>query len=257
MIPGKSAAAFQLSVRTLRESNDKLYFWTLTFERVTSDRWAMYMWKLFNQWLSRWCDGLVRGVRVIEFHETHGAHFHFIINRRIPVQIVRRISARWGFGRNHAEPCWDGAAAYLSKYMSKNYRKQFPTGMRRWACIGGFKGSRVRDLQLVSTGSRNTKRLFGGRRVHIAGIQMAYLLTDFFGPLKEWPSKFVRRCQCAGGIIEDIHEDEEWWRQWKRDSRGYTQFEIDLFNEVTQRNLTNQDVREVLTGYPHSVESVL
>jgi len=111
----------------------------------------------------------------------------------------------------------------------------------------------VRDLKLVSNGSKNVGKLFGGHKAHIAGIQMAYMLSDFFGPLKEWPSGFTRRCQCAGGLLEDIDEEEQWWRNWKRNSQGYTQLEVDLWNEVTQRNLTERDCVEVLTRYPKMV----
>jgi len=255
MIPCKSAAAFQLSCRKLREHNKVLYFWTFTFVEAQSDVWAMYMWKVFLQWLARWTDGQAKGVRVLELHREHGIHFHFIINRRISVDVVRRVAARWGFGWVDVRVCWDIPAAYLSKYLSKDYRRMYPCGMRRWACIGGFRGSKVRDLKLESRGDWNRQELFGDRRVHIAGIQMVYMLTDFLGPVSRWSDKWREVCRVAAGLCEAKSEVDEWWNQLKRTQGGMSPVEKALLVEICSDINYERLEREGLTLSEELIES--
>lgn len=237
MIPCKTAAAFQLSARILREEQERLYFWTFTFERTVSDRWAMAMFDKLHEWMSRWCNGLLRGLRVVELHKEHGVHFHVIMNRRIPVTIVRRVAKRWGFGRIHVVRCWDGAAAYLSKYMVKEYRRQYPCGMRRWGTLGGFQGTRVRDLVFESRSETNRRELFGRNKVDLVAVQAVYLFSDFFGEVGKWPEHFTRKCQELGGLIEKTEEEEEWWRQWKREAGQWSEFERALWSEIRCRQV--------------------
>jgi len=138
------------SVQALWDSSFEVYHWTFTFCEVLNDWRAMEAWRLLLRDLHNvW--PLARGIRVVEVHPGgHGLHFHVLLNRRLPVRLVRALAGRYGFGRIHVKRVKHArrAAEYLGKYLSK------PSGLRvaarRWQCILGFKGSRVNRIRVDS-----------------------------------------------------------------------------------------------------------
>jgi len=88
-----------------------------------------------------------RGVRVLELHDEHGAHFHVITNRRYKIKTVLAIGERYGFGRTHVQ--WvknvGGGIAYVCKYLSKP-RSPCLKGVRLWAAFGKIERTRVSDI---------------------------------------------------------------------------------------------------------------
>jgi len=214
-LPCKSAAAFRFTVDRLAAHNDKLYFWTLTFRQTPeTDEVAMQKFTYFMKWLSRtWCNGLLRGVRVCEFHQEHGLHYHLIINKRIPVQVMRRAGARYGFGRMHVSKCDRGVSSYLTKYMTKEYRTMYPSGMRRWGTVGGFKATRVRDVVLESNYSRNKRKIAGKDRVTFLCAVVIGQFTNFFGPVKNWPAWCLSEVERL--MKRKVEREEKWEHSYR------------------------------------------
>lgn len=96
--------------------------------------------------------GGLRGVRVIECHKEHGVHYHALVNQRIPVWLVRRWAKRCGIGRVQVKKANSGSIDYLAKYLSKQWQQENGSfkGQTRWGTIGGFRGVKVRDVEVCS-----------------------------------------------------------------------------------------------------------
>ena len=152
----KSAVAFLLSAEKLFEIEDKLYFWTFTFRHVLNDWDYSRTWGAFIKALCNLYGGTLRGLKVVEFHKSHGAHYHALLNKRIYVGQVRRLAVRYGIGRVHVKMADGGATEYLSKYLGKQFkgRNQAFSRMCRWGTIGTFTGTRIRDLEVTGNFSK-------------------------------------------------------------------------------------------------------
>lgn len=173
----KTGAAFRLSVERLERSCPRLYFWTFTFVKVENDDAAMYFWKRFL------CDGLLkiwpdcRGLRVVQVHPGgHGLHFHALLNKRLPVQIVRRLAARYHFGRIHVRRAREGDGAYLARYLSRS-AGGIGKGARKWAAVGGFRACRVRDIEPSSRFHAAVKIYGGGKKLAFKEVMRIYSAT--------------------------------------------------------------------------------
>lgn len=149
----KTQFAFRCNVELLFERSARVYMWTFTFVEVIPSWWALSAWDKLKTAL-RLYYGRIQGIRVTELHKEHGVHFHVLINKRMSVQAVRRIGARYGFGRIHVTRADVGAGKYLAKYLTKE--EALPTAGRKWATFG-MDGTRVRDIQVDSEVSRKTK----------------------------------------------------------------------------------------------------
>lgn len=157
-LPRKSTCAFLMNAERLWQKGFRVYFWTFTFNVCHSDWESAELWRDFLHHLRISLGGDWSGVRVSEIHPGgHGTHFHALINRRLNVNVVRRIAKCHGFGRIFVEvadqnltPSGESAAAlYLSKYLSKS--RSGPVGKtgrstRRWAAFGPMPKTRVKDL---------------------------------------------------------------------------------------------------------------
>lgn len=140
----KSQAAFTLAGRRLFELG-KVYFWTFTFVEVPRhDDGAMEAFhRALNAISEFYCDA-VTGLRVCEIHPGgHGLHFHALIHERLSIHIVRRICARYGFGRIGVEEATEGAIAYLLPYLAP---QADGFGRRRWAAFGPWRAPQCRDI---------------------------------------------------------------------------------------------------------------
>ena len=125
--------------------------WTFTFRALNAD-WDCS--KYFSNFLRElqkrnWCPDGLGGVKVAELHKEHGVHFHALVNRRLPIDYVRKLWRRYGGGRLHVCVADIGAAKYLSKYLSKGKEKPFAESGgrgRSWASFGEVRKTRVCDL---------------------------------------------------------------------------------------------------------------
>jgi len=98
-------------------------------------------------------------LRVFEMHPgsdryvpglSHGLHVHAIIDRRLPVDIMRSIWEEEGDGgRIHVCAIPAERAMYVGKYLAKQ-RVECMKGMRLWAPIGRAETSKVKDIVVDS-----------------------------------------------------------------------------------------------------------
>jgi len=198
----RTKAAFLFSCDRFFAKHKKVYFWTVTFKSVPiNDEAAMEEWQLLRRRL-HWIFPKVEGLRVCELHRSHGIHFHFLINIRIPVRRMKRIAHGSGrlvgrncyldFGRMWAVTCDKGTANYLSKYLTKSYRQNNEFGgRRRWGTIGGFKQTKCKDIEIVTEALKNRRRIFGHAQCGFGEIVMIQHYTNIFGHLNHWPEKYL------------------------------------------------------------------
>lgn len=156
----KSHTAFKFNVERLFESSHSgVYFWTSTFRTVMTVKEASKLWSAYAKDIVREL-GLY-GVRVYELHDEHGLHIHWLVDRFVPVQIVRRIAMRHGFGRIHVKRCGKWVGDYLAKYLSKEIRATCLKGKRLWAGFGNATRCRVKDIIVSSWLGAEYRRLRG------------------------------------------------------------------------------------------------
>jgi hypothetical protein len=156
----KSRTAFEQTIRKMERAGRKIYFWTFTFRDVHSLRFAMALWNEFLTILKRKIE--FRGVRVLELHDEHGAHFHVVTNRRYKIRTMLALGNRYGFGRTHVERVTDvaGGIAYLCKYLSKR-RPPCLKSVRLWAAFGNVERTHVSDIVCDSPFIRVLRKVMG------------------------------------------------------------------------------------------------
>ena len=143
--------------------------------------------------LSELYGGTLRGLRVLEFHRAHGAHYHALLNKRVGVGEVRRLGKRVGIGRVHVTKAQDvGVVNYLGKYLSKSFASQNQAFARlsRWGTIGAFQGVKVSDVEVVS----NFHRACGAVRVGVGSVRwpgIARQVVDGLRGVPYWDSDVV------------------------------------------------------------------
>jgi len=140
--------------------------WTLTFAKVYPDSWCGNMHALLVRKLGDDAKAGYMGphgfsgVRVTEVHPGgHGIHFHWIMRGRLPLHRVRKRAKECGFGhifiardeRNRFRKVDEGAAGYVAKYLTKGDKL---AGVRSWACIGSYDGTKTKDIEFDSQQNR-------------------------------------------------------------------------------------------------------
>jgi len=200
MLLTKSACAFMFTAERLAKQSEALYFWTFTFKTTpATDEHAMEDWNTLHRRLMMRFP-LLEGVRVCELHRSHGIHFHCLLNLRIPIRRVQRICRGNGnltgpnryldFGRMSVSKCDATAIPYLTKYMTKEYRRQNCFfGRRRWGTVGGFKGTLKNNIVVESETTRNKERMFGLARISFPTMIMVSHFTSLWGHVERWPMK--------------------------------------------------------------------
>jgi len=153
----------------IKESRAKgipCYMWTLTFAKVYPDSWCGNMHARLVRHLQNdakrgdlgGCE--FAGVRVTEVHPGgHGIHFHWIMRGKLPLHRVRKRAKECGFGhifiardgRNRFRQVDEGAAGYVAKYLTKGDKL---AGVRSWACIGSYDGTKTKDIEFDSQQNR-------------------------------------------------------------------------------------------------------
>jgi hypothetical protein len=137
-----------MCIDSLFERSSHVYMWTFTFPET------LHAWLAAHSWLTLWQKlnnyyGRCSGVRVMEFHRDHGIHFHVLIDRRVSIDVVRRMCRQCGFGRVHVCEIRREDRYYVAKYVNKD--RDMPQGLRRWASFGTKHKTRCRDLEMRSS----------------------------------------------------------------------------------------------------------
>lgn len=158
----KTLAAFRFTAESFSAEYRPCYFWTFTFTTVMPDWYYCRTWALFFRQLQDLYGGLLRGVKVLEFHKTHGVHYHCLLNVRIWVGEVRRIGKRYGIGIVHVIRARPDHVAYMAKYLEKDFhqKEQVFAKMARWGTVGGYQGTKVSNIKVE-----------GRFQAHIARVQ--------------------------------------------------------------------------------------
>lgn len=156
----KSSIACRFSIETLAGKLPNLYMWTFTWAEVKAVTEAKKLWNRFVHDPDGWVAAFpyMSGIRVFEIHPgadpfvpdlSHGLHVHALIDKRIPVDIVRSIWTRKGGGRLHVLRIPAEKAMYIGKYLSKS-RIECLEGTRLWGPIGRSHTHKVKDIVVDS-----------------------------------------------------------------------------------------------------------
>lgn len=198
----RSACAFRFSAIKLERESKRLYMWTFTFVSVPiSDAYAMGDWHMLHRRIIKIFPDL-RGLRVCELHRSHGIHFHVLINRRIPIDRVKRLcwgngnitgkNRRLDFGRIHVVKANLNAAQYMAKYLTKQYTTENNFRRRRWGSVGGFDSYKKNEIEIIDDFSKNKKRLFKKAKLNFKTVMLLKKYSNFYGLVKNWPNEYVR-----------------------------------------------------------------
>lgn len=166
----RSGIACWWSILNLIQSSEQAgipcFMWTLTFKKTYPDSWCGNMHaRLIRALGNDSRDGRFGtlgfgGVRVTEVHpEGHGIHFHWIVRGKLSLGVVRRRAREAGFGHvfiardknNRFRRVDAGAAGYVCKYLTKGDKL---AGVRSWACIGNYDGTKTKDIEFDSASNR-------------------------------------------------------------------------------------------------------
>jgi len=203
----RTVAAFTFSAERLQRQSEKLYFWTFTFRKVPwNDSIAMQQWGAFHERLRRAFPDM-QGLRVCELHKSHGIHFHCIVNLRVPIDRIRRMFRGSGilcqslnrsmpldFGRISVTRCDGQTYEYLCKYMTKQYRDDNNFGRRRrWGAMGGFKQTKLKDIEYDSPFHRSKNELFPAQKINYTTMLLISHYSTLWGEVRLWPREFVLR----------------------------------------------------------------
>lgn len=197
----KTEAAFRFTAEKLFAEYDRLYFWTFTFTETMPDWYYSRTFGRFMDDLQRTYSRQIRGVRVIEPHETHGLHYHAILTTRIWIELVLRISKRYGIGHVSVRKCDSQTESinYLAKYLSKYHGSKFHAKISRWGTVGDFEGVKVKSIVKDSNFTRNFQRVqasWGRRKVSMRVIRAVGQLSALQGEIE--PSRLAAVCELAG-----------------------------------------------------------
>jgi len=201
----RSQAAFVFSVERLFAMGKPVYFWTFTFKRVYDEtdyawRWTSFVKAIEYAHCNRRGRGRMFGLRVVEPHESHGLHYHALLNFRLSVHIVRRVGVRFGIGRVDVIRCEDsGVGLYLAKYLAK--RKEFATRIRSWGAIGGFLVCRGKDVEIDSPYTRVREALVGSAKLSYSTSSYLYHMARLRGDVSKWLP--LERAQVSGVLRKE------------------------------------------------------
>lgn len=190
----KSEVAFLLSCEKLFATNEKIYLWTFTFKKVLPDWYYPRAWSAFIHDLQQnYYGGFLQGLRVLEIHPGgHGLHYHALLNKRIPVDLVRKVKKKYGFGRDHVIIANVRSGQYLAKYLTKRNGELYP-GMRRWGTVGSFKQVRKNDIEIDSMFHRNIKIIGQGKQIPYKQTRVVFSLSRLHGEYRDWPYEAIAK----------------------------------------------------------------
>jgi len=163
----KTEMAWHFSFQTLFASGP-CWFWTFTPWCVMSDAQFAAAWNRFSEklrYVYRW-EPLTM-LRAFEPFQSGFLHCHAIIDRRIPVDLVRRLARNTGIGRVHVRRCVSTDADYLAHYLGKASWR-LPDGRKAWAALGLERHTRVCDVETDSNEARNMRWAYDVLFRHVA-----------------------------------------------------------------------------------------
>jgi len=215
----RSKEAFLWSVKGLGEyaerEREKLYFWRFSFACDLHDwqygyRFARFMYQIVRRYEG---EMPLYGVRVLERTKRGRIHEHAIVNKRIPIDLVHRLGRRYDLGWAWVKTCWEvkGAGNYLGKYLSKRQPVPLPRGMKKWSCIGGFQGTRVKSIERESAVSEAlgiVRQWWVGGRIGYGDMQ-----TVLASPILHFPRYIEWACRYAAADRGDYNVFR--WPMWK------------------------------------------
>jgi len=165
-LPSRTKWAFRCSFESLvqfaRENGQELTWWRFSL-RENIPHWCSYAAfnGLFRDLRHHYEeDDPLYGIRVCEAQDGKRIHWHAVLNKRIPIELVDRLGERHGMGFSFAKKVTNpqGTIDYMTKYLTKQ-KIPFQSRIRRWGMIGGFDGSRVKDCKYDSQWHRFVKRV--------------------------------------------------------------------------------------------------
>jgi len=146
----RNKVAFKLSAEALHDTTGKLYLWTFTFASVYDAWHYAKLWKNFSRDLQQAGTPFLAGIWAVQQHQSHGFHYHVLLNEYLD---ARRV---WRICRKHKMGCdavrvknTDHAINYVARYLSREDNAEFPIRVRRWGAMYGFAPVRNSDVQLV------------------------------------------------------------------------------------------------------------
>lgn len=218
----RSVAAYTFTAERLAAESEKLYFWTFTFKSVPiTDEMAMQDWADLMKRLTYYYP-MLKGIRVVELHQSHGIHFHCIVNYRIQIDRLRSIFRGNGclvggprtryldFGRLSVTRCDPQTILYLSKYMTKQYRDENNFGRRRrWGTIGGLRATRCKDIEYDSPFHQSKQQMFPKVKINYVTMLLLSHYTTLWGHVDDWPREYVLRvCNYEKAALSSMCDKE-------------------------------------------------
>jgi hypothetical protein len=177
----KSRIAFGFSIDSLPSA--QCFLWTFTFRQALDVAYARKLWRSGMMALKR--QASFCGIRVFELHPGgHGLHVHLVTPDWFDVRLVRRIwtgaSTDFLGGRVHVAAKAKAEGHYIGKYLSKQGRPPCLKGARMWSTVGGYVGSKVRDIVRDCA----MTRAFRAARELVAGFErLPFLRKRFFAKM--------------------------------------------------------------------------
>lgn len=183
------------SIMALLRDHSPCYLWTVTHPERDA---------IPDSWFSRAHGNFLRnvdhaakqhyfrkdwgGVRVYEPHPSgHGLHSHLVLKGYMEWYKMAECAKHAGLGRInvHPDPCGQGTAAYLAKYLTKSVK---PIGVRAWACVGDYRGEYCKDITFESERITHVKRLAAEYRRQGFSNYLAFrmALQQVSNPGKPW-----------------------------------------------------------------------
>lgn len=240
----KSHAAFLFSAQRLFAIHAKVYFWTWTFKTAKCDWQYPYLYdKIMTELRGQFHgseNGGLQGLRVLEHHETHGLHYHLLLNERVPVALLKRIGLKYGLGRISVMRCNPDTAWYLAKYLTKGdepfYRGGgITTHTKRWHCVGGFQGCRKSDVEMDCWPVRVMKEFcFRVGQLPFRVSRVVYNYGSSFGSVRSWDFKTKRRFLQDIAPLIKLEEQSQYLKivNWVNQDRKFG--ELDIVNESNE-----------------------
>lgn len=208
--PTKSAMAFHFSVeRMFSMWPNQIYFWTFTWVKVQPDWRYTIQFHDFSRELYHRYGGMVKGLRVVEVHPgefSHGLHVHALLNQRVHIRWVLAVTKKYGIGRVDCRKAKPEQGHYLAKYMTKE-SDGLSKGMRRWGTIGGWRHTKVKDIEVESQfhdNMREVQNRLRKKQLTTDCIHTIYLNSTLHGAIENWPLQCLSYSNASGEMLSKL-----------------------------------------------------
>lgn len=170
----KSKSAYFMSAiafaQYLNDVGSPGYLWRFTTREKLPDWRYAPIWRRFIKDVAdlyRHDDVPLGGLRVLERHDGGGPrhgnlHYHAVVDKRIPADIVWKIGERYGIGHMEVEQVRDvtGHLRYLAKYLGKQNIQGRGCRLKSWGTIGFAPWAVKRaEIRIVNDSTRLLKKV--------------------------------------------------------------------------------------------------